>query len=112
MDFRRVVRIVAFVFLLGLCCVARSEERSVEGLVTDKAGNALPKAVVQLENQRTLSIKSFVTGNDGRYHFAKLNADIDYTLRAHYRKEWSKAKTLSEYSSGARLHIDLVIQID
>jgi hypothetical protein len=38
--------------------------------------------------------------------FSEVSYDIDYTLKARYRKSWSKAKTLSYFSSAANPEID------
>jgi len=80
--------------------------------VTDKKGNALADAVVQLENQITLSVQSYITGDDGRYRFSRVNADIDYTLRARYRSHWSKPHFISRFDSLKNRDIGLVIPID
>jgi hypothetical protein len=86
--------------------------RSVTGVVTDKRGNVLPGAAVQLENTATLLIMSYITGKDGRYHFRNVNDDIDYTLKAKYRKYWSERKTLSKFNSSKHPVVDLVIPIE
>ena len=101
------------VLLLLLWCPSPSEPawRSVAGVVKDEAGNALPDSVVQLENEADLSVRSYITGVDGRYHFSEVSYDIDYTLKARYRKYWSKTKTLSCFNSAADPEIDLIIPI-
>lgn len=99
----------AMFLLLWLPCQAQIEMRSVTGFVTDKHGNTLPGAAVQLENTVTLSIMSYITGKDGRYHFNNLNGDIDYTLKAKYRRYTSERKTLSKFNSSKHPEVDLVI---
>jgi hypothetical protein len=84
----------------------------VAGVVKDASGNALPASVVQLENELDLSVRSYITGANGRYHFRRLRYDIDYTLKARYRKYWSKAKTLSNLSGAGHTEIDLIIPIE
>ncbi len=86
--------------------------RPVTGMVTDKRGNSLPGAVVQLENTRNLTVQSFITKQDGRYHFEGLNDDVDYTLRARYRNYWSDQKTLSKFNGAARPEVNLIIAIE
>ena len=98
--------------LAGPPGVHQADQRSASGVVVNRRGNALPKAVVQLENEILLTVQSYVTANDGRYHFHDLKSRIDYTLRAQYRKEWSKPKTLSRFNSASRPAIDLVIPIE
>jgi hypothetical protein len=96
--------------LLGmLATVPRPGFRSVEGVVTDKAGNLLEDAVVQLENTTTLAVRSYITQTDGRYYFQELSSEIDYTVRAHYRNCWSSQKTLSRFDSSTHKKLDLVV---
>jgi hypothetical protein len=93
-------------------CHAQFKQRDVSGVVTDARGNALPRVAVQLENTRDLSVRSYITGKDGRYHFDGLNDDIDFTLRAKYRNWWSKPKTLSKFNATVHPELNLVIPID
>ena len=65
-------------------------------MVTDKRGNALPGAAVQLENTATLFVTSYITGKDGHYHFNQLHDDVDYTIKAKYRNYWCRAKKTTE----------------
>ena len=90
----------------------QNSPRPVTGVVTDKSGNTLPGAIVQLENTRSLRVRSYLTRKDGKYQFSGLNDDIDYTLRAHYRRWWSNTKTLSRFNSSKSPVVNLVIPID
>lgn len=56
--------------------------RSVQGQVLLPNQDPAIGAVVQLEDMRTLQIRSFITLNDGMYHFSGLRSDIDYQLTA------------------------------
>ena len=98
--------------LVGFPCLPQFEFRSVTGVVTDKRGNPLPGAAVHLENTDSLSVTSYMTDKDGRYHFTRLNDDIDYTLKAKYRSYRSKPKTLSKFNSSKHPEVDLVIPIE
>lgn len=109
---KRIVRLSVALLLVCFPCLPQFETRSVTGQVTDKRGNALPGTVVQLENTATLSIRSYITDQEGRYHFGLLRDDIDYRLKAKYRKHWSRAKTLSKFNSSKHPEVDLVIPID
>ncbi|HTR36021.1 MAG TPA: carboxypeptidase-like regulatory domain-containing protein [Bryobacteraceae bacterium] len=91
---------------LVLCCSlwgqgrVREEDtnaRSVEGIVTDASGQPAAKAVLQLKNSKTLQIRSFITGRDGRYHFAGLTSDIDYQLKAEREGVSTSWKTISMF---------------
>ena len=109
---RRVVRLWITVFLVWFPCAGQFDSRSVNGVVVDKRGNTLRGAAVQVENTVTLSIMSYITGKDGRFQFNSLNDDIDYTLKAKYRRYWSRPKTLSKLDSSRHLEVDLVIPIE
>jgi hypothetical protein len=86
--------------------------REISGVVTDKRGNLLPGAVVQIDNSVTKEIQSFIVQQDGRYHFRELNPDIDFTLHAQYRGHLSKTSTLSKLDGAKVARLDFVIPID
>ena len=109
---RQVVLAFAISLLMLAPCSAQFKERDVTGIVTDARGNALPKVAVQRKNTSNLTVRSYITGKDGRYYFALLNDDIDFTLRAKYRNWWSKTRTLSKFNSEIHPEVDLVIPID
>jgi hypothetical protein len=66
---KRTVRLSAMLLLVWFQCLPKFEIRPLTGVVTDKRGNALSGAVVQLENTTTLGIMSYITDKDGRYFF-------------------------------------------
>jgi len=109
---KRTVQLSGILLMVASSSFSQFERRSVTGVVTDSRGNTLPGVAVLLENTETLSIVSYMTDQDGRYHFNGLNDDIDYTLKAKYRNGWSKAKTLSKFNSSKKPRVDLVIPID
>ncbi|MEO8051146.1 MAG: carboxypeptidase-like regulatory domain-containing protein [Acidobacteriota bacterium] len=59
-----------------------ANSRSVMGTVTSPDDKAVSGAVVQLKDMRTLQVRSFITLDDGQYHFSGLRNDIDYELSA------------------------------
>ncbi len=99
-------------FLAASSSLPQEQTRSVTGVVTDKRGNALPGAAVQLENTVSLRVTSNITDKNGRYHFNRLADDIDFTLKAKYRNYWSQRKKLSKFNSSRHPKIDLVIPIE
>ncbi len=86
--------------------------RSVSGVVIDRRGNTLKGAAVQIENTASLQIASSLTRDDGRYFFHQLNPDIDYTLKAKYKRWWSKPKNLSKFDSKETAEINLEIPVE
>jgi hypothetical protein len=110
--FRQIFLVAVIALLVLAPSYAQFRERDVSGMVTDARGNALPRVAVQLENTGNLTVRSYITGKDGRYHFAGLNDDVDFTLKAKYRSWWSKPKTLSKLNSEIHPEVNLVIAID
>lgn len=79
--------------------VEDSSTRTVEGRVTNAANQPVANAVVQLKNAKTLQIRSFITQADGDYHFAGLQVDVEYQLKADHEGATTSWKTLSVFNS-------------
>ena len=73
--------------------------RSVMGLVMDAQDQPASGAVVQLKDMRTLQVRSFITQDDGQYHFSGLRADIDYQLTAKSGDMTAAPRTLSIFDN-------------
>jgi hypothetical protein len=84
-----------------------STTRSVEGAVSNADDSAVVGAVVQLKNMKTLQIRSFITKEDGAYHFFELSPDVDYELKADFQGASSGSKTLSSFDSRKKAVINL-----
>jgi len=76
-----------------------STTRTVEGLVTNAEKQPVENAVVQLKNTKTLQIRSFITQEDGKYHFAGLQTDVEYEVKADHDGVSTSWKTLSVFNS-------------
>jgi hypothetical protein len=104
---------IAFVLLLfaTLSSVrAQSSTRMVEGVVLDQHSHPVAHAAVQLENDWTLQIRSYITQADGKYHFAGLDGDYNYELTAEYDGLRSHVRKLSKFNSRQQPEIDLTIR--
>src|SRR6202140_831933 len=74
--------------------------RAVEGTVTDQGGKPVANANMQLKDLKTLQIRSYITHEDGKYHFAGLSTNVDYELKAATDTgQSSGTKTLSNFNS-------------
>ena len=89
-----------------------ASKRSLEGLVTDSADNVVVGAVVKLKDLKTLSVRSFITKEDGKYHFYGLSINSDYEVRADFSGMSSRARTLSVYDSRKKPNLDLKLEKD
>ena len=79
----------------------------MQGTVTAADDSPVNGAVVQLKNTKTLQIRSFITKDDGTYHFYDLSPDIDYELKADYQGASSNTKTLSSFDSRKQTVLNL-----
>jgi len=101
------------VLLCGISCLVLSSlvlsrpayalqqnaERSVQGRVVDDADQPLRSAIVYLSNQRTMTVESYITQEDGAYRFQQLSPNDDYKLWAQLGERKSKSKILSSFDS-------------
>jgi hypothetical protein len=81
-------------------------------VVTDKRGNLLPGAIVEIDNSITKEIQSYIVQKDGRYHFNDLNPDVEFVLHANYRGHLSKSWTLSKFNGAKNAKADFIIPIE
>jgi hypothetical protein len=84
-----------------------SATRSVEGAVTNSDDSVAVGAVVQLKNVKTLQIRSFITKEDGLYHFFELSPDVDYELKADFQGSSSGPKVLSSFDGRKKATVNL-----
>ena len=85
-------------------------EKSVSGIVTDASGSAIPGAVVQLKNMKTLQIRSFIAKDKGDYYFRGLSMDADYQLQAQSNGKESAPRTVSTFDSHSEVVINFQVK--
>lgn len=84
--------------------------RSITGVVKDEEDNPADTSVVQLKDTKTLQVRSFITKEDGAYHFHGLSADVDYQVKADRKGATSGVKTLSVFDSRKTAIINLKLE--
>lgn len=99
--------VILFLGCLSIGFAQKDITRSVQGAVTNPDESPAVGAVVQLKNMKTLQIRSFITKEDGTYHFFELSPDVDYELKADFRGATSGSKTLSSFDSRKKAVINL-----
>jgi hypothetical protein len=117
---RRVLSILAVFALLcaGLMAQKKTREerreeansRSLQGLVTDPDNKPVSGAVVQLKDQRTLQVRSFITQQDGMYRFFGLKIDTDYQLTVKSGELSAGPRALSVFDSRKEAIINLKLE--
>jgi predicted component of type VI protein secretion system len=84
--------------------------RTIQGTVSDAADKPVNGAVVQLKDMRTLQVRSFITQDQGEYHFSGLKVDTDYQVKAEFSGTSSDAKTLSVFDNRRAPSINLKLE--
>ena len=85
-------------------------QRGLQGHVTDPDDKPVTGAVVQLKDMRTLQVRSFITQEDGSYHFSGLKIDNDYQVKADFNGMTSGPKTLSVFDERRTPVINLKLE--
>jgi len=91
---------------------ARTNQRVLTGLVTDKDEQPIPNAVVYLKNEKTLNVRTFFTQTDGTYRFPQLERNIDYEVYAEFDGKRSDTKTVSQFDDRNAPRINLKINLN
>ena len=82
-------------------------ERIAEGEVINGAKKPIEGAIVYLENPTSLDIKSYLTDNQGHFHFTQLAAQTDYEVWAEQNGVQTKHKFISQFSSHTHFEFTL-----
>ena len=62
---------------------------------------------MQLKDSRTLQVISFITRDDGSYHFAGLKMDVEYQVKAESAGMSTAWKRLSVFDPRKIINLDL-----
>jgi hypothetical protein len=87
-----------------------AELREAHGTVVDKDEKPLGAAVVYLKNDRTLTVKTYISDDKGEYHFSGLDPNVDYEIHAEHDDQTSPNHTISSFDS--RKEIVVTLKVD
>jgi hypothetical protein len=111
------MRQLALVILLAICAAGsaaaqgtpNAQLRGVSGTVVDKNEGPVGSAVVYLENARTLTVRTYISNDQGEYHFSGLDPNVDYEMHAEHGDLTSANHTVSSLDSRKELVVTLKI---
>jgi hypothetical protein len=84
--------------------------RTVSGAVLDASEQPVVGATVFLQNQRTKTIRSYISTEKGHYHFAQVEMNIDFDLWAEKNGKKSATKTVSSWDARKDFVTDLKLK--
>ena len=96
--------VLSFTLSSPLALTARADQhgpvsRTVEGTVHGSNDAPLQGAIVYLKDSKSLAVKSFVSTEDGIFHFGQLSQNTDYEIYAEFGGKRSKSKNISSFDS-------------
>jgi hypothetical protein len=75
----------------------------------DKAENPMSGAVVYLKNNRTLTVKTYISDDMGQYRFSGLDPNADYEMHAEHDDQTSSNHTVSSFDSRKDIVVSLKV---
>ena len=85
-------------------------ERIVSGTVLDASSSPASGATIFLRNEKTKTIRSYTSDNDGHFHFAQVNMAEDFDLWAEKGSHKSATKTVSSWDARKDFVADLKLK--
>src|ERR1700733_11357747 len=117
--FRSGTRGMPWLLLLLFTCTASCPQgfaqslgqavRVVQGTVQNSNEQPQANAVVYLQDQKSLEVRTFITEADGHYRFGQLSSEVDYQLWAEYKGRKSKSRAISSFESKKQFTFNLKI---
>jgi Carboxypeptidase regulatory-like domain len=84
--------------------------RTIEGVVCRDDGTPVQGAVVYLQDSKSLAVKSYLSDEQGEFHFRRLSMSADFDLWAEMNGKRSKTKSISQFNSKTDLQYRLKVK--
>lgn len=105
-----VVVIISAVQPVGVAHAQNLGQRNVAGLVLDADSTPVQGATVFLKNQKTKSIRSYTSSNNGSFRFAQVSMTDDFDLWAEKDGKKSATKTVSSWDARKDFQTELKLK--
>jgi hypothetical protein len=86
--------------------------RVIEGRAVGSNDQPLQNAIVYLQDQKTMEVKTYITEADGKFRFGQLSSDVDYQVWAKYQNRKSKTKSISSFDSKKLFDFELKVDTE
>ena len=94
--------------LIAPCAQAQGTGmRTVSGAVLNEKSDVVADATVFLQNQKTKTIRSYTTPENGRFYFTQVSMTDDYNLWAQKDQQKSATRIVSSWDTRTNFTIDL-----
>jgi hypothetical protein len=100
---------LVMVAVTGLAKQKTPQTRTVSGIVFDEADNPIKGATVELTDVQTGKVLDIYSQEGGKYQFADLRFDHDYTVRAMVPNGSSEVRQVSSLDTRLRPVLNLTI---
>ena len=87
----------------------KSQLRTVHGVVINKEEVPLPGGIVYLKNLKTLTVRTYIADDEGRYRYSGLDPNVDYEIHAERDNLTSNSRTVSSFDSRKEIVIPLKV---
>lgn len=84
--------------------------RNLTGTVQDRQHEPLNGAVVEIENENTKGVISYITDRSGRYSFKRIQGEVDYRIWFTYRGRRSGVRELSQFDDHRNATVNLMLK--
>jgi hypothetical protein len=84
--------------------------RTLNGLVTDTSHEPIRGAVVELRNEKSSEVVTYITDASGRYDFKRLDGNADYAVWVIFRGHHSPTRAISKFNSHMAMVLNFSIR--
>ena len=85
-------------------------DRTVSGTILSESGQPVVGATVFLKNEKTKSIRSYISTADGHFRFSQVDMSVDFDLWAENNGKKSAIKTVSSWDDRKDFISDLKLK--